>query len=273
MSTAHELKRQLLRLLEEDEEFRYAVAGRLGLLEILKRLDGIEARLEEHARILVQHSEILEKHGERLDALTRRIDELTERIEALTRQVEANTERIDALTRRVDELTERLNALTRRVDELTERVNALTRRVDELTERVDALTERVNELTRTISALGARWGILAEEAFRAGMRGVVEELFGGKVERWEFFDREGRVFGYPSLVEVDLVVKDDKHILIEVKSSVSRGDVIELAKIGELYESSTGVKPELAVVSPFVDDKAREAAKALGIKVYTAVKA
>ena len=245
MSTAHELKRQLLRLLEEDEEFRYAVAGRLGLLEILKRLDGIEARLEEHARILVQHSEILEKHGERLDALTRR----------------------------VDELTERLNALTRRVDELTERVNALTRRVDELTERVDALTERVNELTRTISALGARWGILAEEAFRAGMRGVVEELFGGKVERWEFFDREGRVFGYPSLVEVDLVVRDGKHIRIEVKSSVSRGDVIELAKIGELYESSTGVKPELAVVSPFVDDKAREAAKALGIKVYTAARA
>jgi hypothetical protein len=37
-----ELKKTLFKLLEEDEEFRYAVASRLGLLEILKRLDRIE---------------------------------------------------------------------------------------------------------------------------------------------------------------------------------------------------------------------------------------
>ncbi|MEM2237370.1 MAG: hypothetical protein QW351_03225 [Candidatus Caldarchaeum sp.] len=39
---AADLKRELLRLLEEDEEFRYAVAGRIGILEILKRLDRLE---------------------------------------------------------------------------------------------------------------------------------------------------------------------------------------------------------------------------------------
>ncbi len=37
-----DLKRELLRLLDEDEEFRYAVAGRIGILEILKRLDRLE---------------------------------------------------------------------------------------------------------------------------------------------------------------------------------------------------------------------------------------
>jgi hypothetical protein len=37
-----ELKRRLLELLDKDEEFRYAVAGRLGLSEILKRLDKLE---------------------------------------------------------------------------------------------------------------------------------------------------------------------------------------------------------------------------------------
>ncbi|MGC8850426.1 MAG: hypothetical protein ACP5QI_08155, partial [Candidatus Bathyarchaeia archaeon] len=37
-----EEKAKILRALEDDEEFRYAVAGRLGLLEILKRLDAIE---------------------------------------------------------------------------------------------------------------------------------------------------------------------------------------------------------------------------------------
>ncbi len=37
-----ELKRLFLELLDKDEEFRYAVAGRIGLSEILKRLDKLE---------------------------------------------------------------------------------------------------------------------------------------------------------------------------------------------------------------------------------------
>lgn len=37
-----ELKKEFLKLLEEDTEFRYALAGYLGLSEILKRLDRLE---------------------------------------------------------------------------------------------------------------------------------------------------------------------------------------------------------------------------------------
>ena len=36
------LKKEFLELLKKDAEFRYAVAGYLGLLEILKRLDRLE---------------------------------------------------------------------------------------------------------------------------------------------------------------------------------------------------------------------------------------
>jgi len=41
-----ELKSKLLELLEVDTEFRYLVAGRLGILELLKRLDAMEASLK-----------------------------------------------------------------------------------------------------------------------------------------------------------------------------------------------------------------------------------
>ncbi|MBP1448879.1 MAG: hypothetical protein JZD41_02515 [Thermoproteus sp.] len=41
-----DLKRQFLELLERDVEFRYAVAGYLGILEILKRLDAMEAEIK-----------------------------------------------------------------------------------------------------------------------------------------------------------------------------------------------------------------------------------
>ncbi|MEM0444264.1 MAG: hypothetical protein QXJ73_08955 [Candidatus Caldarchaeum sp.] len=39
------IKKTVFKLLKEDEEFRYAVAGLLGLEEILKRLDRHEAEL------------------------------------------------------------------------------------------------------------------------------------------------------------------------------------------------------------------------------------
>jgi len=41
-----ELKARLLKLLEEDTEFRYAVAGLIGLGEILKRIDRHEEELK-----------------------------------------------------------------------------------------------------------------------------------------------------------------------------------------------------------------------------------
>jgi len=39
------LKKKIFKILKEDEEFRYAVAGLIGMEEILKRLDGIESEL------------------------------------------------------------------------------------------------------------------------------------------------------------------------------------------------------------------------------------
>jgi len=92
---------------------------------------------------------------------------------------------------------------------------------------------------------------------------------GGKVERWTCQDSEGLVFGHPGIVEADLVVRDEEHILVEVKSSVSRGDVYEFWRIGRLYERVEGVKPRLAIVSPYVDGEAKKAADRLGIEVYT----
>ena len=192
------LKSEILRLLKEDEEFRYAVAGLIGLEEILKRLDRHEAELVK--------------------------------------------------------LREDMNKLREDMNRLREDMN-----------------KGFELLRRHINALGARWGLLAEESFRAGMVGVVERYFGGQVERWTYYDEEGFVFGFPSLVEVDMVISDKEHILVEIKSSVSRADVFELWKVGQLYERIRGVKPRLAIVSPFVREKARELAEELGIDVYTSL--
>ena len=99
----------------------------------------------------------------------------------------------------------------------------------------------------------------------------MERYFGGRVKRWTHYDEEGFAFGFPSLVEVDIVVSDKGHILMEIKSSVSRADVYEFWKMGQLYGRIRGVKPRLAIVSSSVRKEAKKLAKKLGVDVYTSL--
>jgi hypothetical protein len=133
------------------------------------------------------------------------------------------------------------------------------------------VNRRLDSFERRLIALGARWGVESEEAFREAMRGILEEILGtAEVGKWVYFDEGGEVFGRPARVEVDLLVRDDAHILVELKASASEGDVAKLWRVGNLYAKVTGVKPRLVLVSPFVEERALELAKELGVEVYTA---
>ena len=72
-----------------------------------------------------------------------------------------------------------------------------------------------------------------------------------------------------SEVEVDVVVRNGVHILVEVKIRVDTGNVLELARIARLYEKREGIKPEPAILGGFVDKRAERLAQRLGIKLYT----
>ena len=66
-----------------------------------------------------------------------------------------------------------------------------------------------------------------------------------------------------------MIVKDGEHILIEIKSSIRKSDVTELFREGILYEKVKGVKPKLAIISPFVEPDAKEEAEFHEILVFT----
>ena len=117
-----------------------------------------------------------------------------------------------------------------------------------------------------------RWGLIAEEAFKEGLRGVLEKELGLKVEKWTHFDQKGLVYGYPSQVEIDIAIKDEELILIEVASHVKTSDVYEFKRKAELYEKVTGKRPDrLLIVTPYAEQKAIKAAKRHGVEVYTKV--
>ncbi|ABL87251.1 hypothetical protein Pisl_0067 [Pyrobaculum islandicum DSM 4184] len=68
-----DLKREFLRLLREDEEFRYAVMGLLGVADLRTSLDNL---IKAGA-----------KHGEVIDKLRSSVKELRKTIEALARPI------------------------------------------------------------------------------------------------------------------------------------------------------------------------------------------
>jgi len=193
-----DLRKEVLRLLKEDEEFRLAVTGLLGIDEILKAIKSLQEQMVK----------------------------LQEQVAKLQEQVAKQGEAILALQRSHE------------------------------------------KLAASITALGYRYGIYTEDVFRDTIKYLIEDLLKAyEVRRWTYYDNEGVVFGYPSVIDVDVLIRDNEHILIEYKASIDRGDVAELAREGILYERVNKVKPKLLIVGPVVRKRALELAKALNIEV------
>jgi len=217
LAAKERLKSRILRLLKEDEEFRYAVAGLIGLEEILRRLDRNE---QEIAKLREDMMRGFERHD-----------------------------------REIERLREDMNKLR-----------------EDMLKGFELVERRISRLENLISALGARWGMMAEDAFREGLKGILEKEMGLRVERWITIDEEGIVYGFKSVIEIDVAIKDGKTLLIEVSSRVGPSDVAAFSRKAELYEKETGTKPDrLIMVTPYAEETAIEAAKALGIEVYTKV--
>jgi hypothetical protein len=272
-----ELKKKLLDLLREDEEFRLAIAGLLGYSEILKRLDRHEEelkKLREDFLIFIKEQERrweetykrLDRHEEEFRRIWESIERLRQDfltfVKEQEKRWEENNKRWEENNKRWEEAYKRFEAVENELKRLREDFNTFSTRIE----------RRMNSFERKLIALGRRWGVESEEAFRDAMEGIIEELFGvGEVRRWVYYDEGGEVLGHPSQVEVDLLIRDKVHVLVEVKASTSDADISKLWKIGKLYERVVGVKPRLVVITPFIDERGLKTAKELGVEVYTDV--
>lgn len=192
------IRRTVIEILEKDKEFRCAIAGAIGLQEILKRLD----RHEEELKIFRED---------------------------------------------INKLREDMMVSFKRHDEI-------------LMEHA----KRTKEFEVTISALGARWGVRSGRASRTGLKELIEKETNMKVERWVEEDTDGFVYGRPSSIEIDIVVKDGRVILVEIKSSVDLGDIFAFKRKAEFYEKKTNIKPSrLLMITPYVRRRAIKLAKNL----------
>lgn len=241
-------RQELPRLLAEIPEVRLELVGLLSkdfvqAEELREAVRAIKGLREDFNRGFTEHS--------------RRMDELREDFNL---RFAEHSQRMDEFSHRMEEFAERQEEHSRRMDEMREDFN-----------RGFAQHSReIRELDLHIQALGARWGILAEGAFREGMAGILTRETGFKVERYLEMDTEGRVFGRPDQVEIDVVIHNGDCLLLEVKSSISRGDVSLFQRKVAFYERKERVEVKRSImISPYFDPGARELAQELGIETYT----
>jgi hypothetical protein len=271
MQSTVKLKREILKLLKENEEFRYAVAGFLRLEEILKGF-------AKHDEILAKHSEELVKLREDMNKGFARHDaELTKLREEMVKGFAKHDEILAKHSEELVKLREDMNKGFARHDaELTKLREDMNKGFARYDEELIKLREDMNKgfqlLERHISALGARWGLLSETAFREGLKGLLEKELKFKIERWINFDNEGYVYGFPSQIEIDIAIHNEKTILIEIASHIRQSDVTIFKKKAEFYKKSTGKTPEkLMIITPYIEENAKEACVKHNIEFYTKV--
>jgi len=253
--------------------------------EMLRKLQGVDPKLSE---LLLSIAEEVDKQREAWEAsmiqrefgalrqtvldLTlaqkrtdERIDRLTERIDALAEAQRRTDERINALAEAQRRTDERIDRLTERIDALAEAQRRTDERIDRLTERIDALAEaqrrtdeRLEALARAqenteramqqgfqkvfdkIATLGSRWGIQTEDVFRRTIEALLARQ-GLTVRR-----------GYHGRREVDIVIHNGTHLLLEITSFLRLRDVDKLLASAQAYEEETGRRPQLMIAASYV---------------------
>ncbi len=203
--------------------------------EVRNLQEQVKALQEGQNNVLVE----IRKLTENQVSLLQEVRRLAEGQEALRVDVNKLWEENNKIWQEISALREVQNKLLEENNKIWQEIKALREEETRLREGQERLWERYDRIDRKLSAIGARWGgVLSEDAFRRAVEELLSEA-GYRVERWSYNDSEGYVFGYPSVVDLDVVIKDDKSFAVEIKSSVGRGgDVVVFKRITESTRGS-----------------------------------
>jgi len=229
--TTADFKRKILTLLKEDEEFRYAVVGLLGIEDLRSG----QARLEEgQAR-------------------------LTEAIQKLT-------ERNDSLERAVQKLVERDNSLEHIVQKLTERHDSLEHAIQKLVEAQARTEEALQELSRQVGRLSDTIGFGLEDIARVVVPGWLYRHEGIELENLtrKFIKVNGEE------LEINLYGEGNKGgakitILGEARSRIYSSDVEGFDELAEKVKKFVPNNVYKLMFGYYVHPSAEQEAKKRGI--------
>ena len=144
--TMFELKSKILRLLKEDEEFRYAIAGLIGLEEILKRLDKHDEKFNIILKRLDEHSHRFEEHDRKFNEILKRLDEHSRRFEEYDKKFAEIMSRLSEHDRKFNEIMSRLSEHDRKFNEVMTRLSEHDRKFNEIVAEIRDIRRELREI-------------------------------------------------------------------------------------------------------------------------------
>jgi hypothetical protein len=236
-------------------------------------IDEMKAIVRDLAQAQARTEDRLEELAQAQQRTERRIEELGGAVQKLAEAQQRTERRVGGLEGAVQRLAEAQQRTELRMEELAQAQQRSEIGMQDLRGAVRQLAEAQTLFHRTFNAqiggLGARWGIQTEEAFRQGMRTILHEV-GFTSERFLEYDAAGEVFGQPDQVELDVVVKDGKVIVAEVKSALDSGNTYLFDRKVAFYMRKTGRQVDRKlIVTPYADNRAKEVGLRLGVEICT----
>jgi hypothetical protein len=230
------LKEEILRLIKEDEEFRYAIIGLLGL----HRLDKIEEAILRLTENVAKLADLQAKTEARLAKVEERLFKVEERLEEHDKKFVTIEERLEEHDKKFNAILEELKGLKLVTDEISVTIGSITRRYGK-------------DLEKTILK------IYKDQLIQMGINP-------DNAKRFRYIDKEGKYGIKGKEYEFDIVVSDDAIDVIEVKTHASKDDVEWFNDKVERVKSEFG-KPlrRKVIVAVHIDEDALDRANELGI--------
>ncbi len=219
----------------------YEKVSQLASKEDFYKLQNVVYELAEAQKRTEQRVEELAEAQKKTEA---RLDSLTQRVEELAEAQKRTEQMVYELAEAQKKTEARLDRLEQRVEELAEAQKRTEQRVEELAEGQKRLEETVQtgfkKVSEQISALGSRWGIKNEAMLRKTISSLAKE-FGYSVSKGFYGNRE-----------VDVIIHNGIHILLEVTSSALKKDVRNLNLSAEDYQKKHNIEPRLVLAAVYI---------------------
>ncbi|WP_288007399.1 DUF3782 domain-containing protein [Thermofilum sp.] len=255
-----EEKLRFLNTLREDEEFRLAVAGLLGLNTILEELKKLRQDFQAH----------LELEEKRWEENNKRWEENDKKWEQVFKKLEEHSKLLEEHSKILEQHSKMLEEHRKVLEEHTKILQQHSKMLEEHSRQLQEQGKSLAELKVVIGSMGRRWGSDLErtvlEIYRQALetKGIKPE----NIAKFTYEDVEGKYYRRGAKIEVDIYMHNDTTILIEVKSRAELEDVEWFLDKAGIVEKIIGRKADkLIIVAVNIDKDAYERAQALGIDV------
>ncbi|MEM2126721.1 MAG: DUF3782 domain-containing protein, partial [Candidatus Bathyarchaeia archaeon] len=233
-----------------------------------KKFNEIMAELREHTKRFEEHDKKFNEIMAELREHTKRFEEHDKKFNEIMAELREHTKRFEEHDKKFNEIMAELREHTKRFEEHDKKFNEIIGRIDRVEERVEILGQKIEV---TIGSMGRRWGSDLERTVLNIFKETVESkgIEPGKVEKFRFKDEDGAITGEKGkIIDVDVLIRDDKLYVIEVKSYA------EIDHVEHLYEKAGIVEKilkkevdKIFIITVNIEREAYDRAKEIGVEV------